>query len=89
MSVLRRDNGVPFAIPSEKCTCDTAKLDATCKAVYTQRTPWMLDKDGNKLFWVDSFGWRERVPGECDDCYTRFDEGRKAAAKAEPYDEFY
>lgn len=92
MSMFRRDNGIPFAVPGDKCTCDTAKLDATCKAVYTQRTPWMCDKDGNKLFWVDSFGWRDRVPGECDDCYTCFNDERVAASKAKAeseYDEWY
>lgn len=72
-----RINGYPFVNREEDCTCDIQKVEATCEAAVNRAAPYMVDKDGNALFYVDSFGLRGRVPGECTVCYDKFIDGFK------------
>ncbi len=59
----------PKDVHLENCTCDLEKI-AEIKSIATERKgSWVVDKDDNRLVYVDSFGWRGRYPGESNDCY--------------------
>jgi len=70
-----------FVKPGENCACDLEKRQATLDNSEKRVAPFVVDKDGNQLFYIDSFGWRGQIPGECDDCYKRMCEARSKAAK--------
>jgi len=72
-----RINGYPFADREAACTCNTQKVEETCNAAVSRKAPYMVDKNGNNLFYVDSFGLRGQVPGECKYCYDTFIRGFK------------
>ena len=72
-----RINGYPFVERGADCTCDIQKVESTCEAAVSRKAPYMVDKDGKTLFYVDSFGLRGRVPGECTTCYDQFIDGFK------------
>lgn len=69
---------------AENCQCDIDKIKATVESAVTQRSPHMLDKDGNRLFYVDSFGFRGQIPGECKECYEEMSKARAKAMAAYP-----
>ena len=70
-----------FADSGEDCTCDFEKRQETLDRAEKRVAPFVVDKDGNELFYLDSFGYRGQIPGECDDCYKRMCEARKKAAE--------
>jgi hypothetical protein len=67
----------PFVEQDENCTCDVEKRQAIVNSVARRIAPWAVDENGNQLFYVDSFGWRGRIPGECESCYKRLIERLK------------
>ncbi len=64
----------------ENCKCDIDKIKETMNAAVKRIAPYEADKDGNKLFYVDSFGWRGPVPGETSECYESMSKARSAAS---------
>ncbi len=66
-----------FVDADENCTCDVEKRQQIIESVVKRVAPYMVDKDDNKLFYVDSFGWRGLIPGECKVCYDRLIEALK------------
>ena len=63
----------------EDCECDIEKIKETVEAVVKRIAPYEADKDGNKLFYCDSFGYRGPIPGETKECYESMSEARKKA----------
>jgi hypothetical protein len=53
----------------KKCKCDIELMEKTIKSAVGRQSPYEVDKDGNKLFYVDSFGYRGLIPGETKECY--------------------
>lgn len=53
------------------CSCDKNKIEEAKVAAVQRIAPYMCDVNGNRLFYVDSFGYRGPFPGECDECYDR------------------
>lgn len=51
------------------CKCDIELMKETIKSVTGRKSPWMIDKNGKELFYVDSFGYRGIIPGETEECY--------------------
>ena len=70
-------NRFPFVDPGPECSCDRARLEQVANAAVKRVAPYMVDVDGKQLFYIDSFGLRGQVPGECDACYAVFIEGFK------------
>ena len=69
-----------FADPGDDCACDLEERQSILDRAEKWVTPAIIDKNGNKLFYIDGGGWRGQIPGECDDCYKRMCEARKKAA---------
>jgi hypothetical protein len=65
----------------DNCQCDIDKIKETMEAAVSRRAPWEVDKDGNGLFYCDSFGWRGPIPGETDECYQAMSKARSEASK--------
>ena len=63
------------------CQCDIEKISMTMEAAVKRIAPNEVDKDGNRLFYVDSFGWRGPIPGETDECYQAMSKARSEANK--------
>jgi hypothetical protein len=82
-----RINNFPFVDRTPECTCDIKKVEETANAAISRIAPYMVDKDKNKLFYMDSFGMRGPVPGECDLCYETLINKIKESFKAESEDE--
>ncbi len=59
-----------FPTHADPCTCDQDKIDETVKAAVGYKGHRVVDKDGNVLYTVDSFGFRGQFPGEADACYA-------------------
>jgi hypothetical protein len=70
-----------FVSRDKDCTCNLEQRQATVDAAVERKAPWVVDKDGNRLFYVDSFGWRGRIPGECNVCYERLIEKLKESSR--------
>lgn len=77
-----RINRFPFVDPVEDCACDRPLLERTANAAVKRVAPYMVDSEGTKLFFMDSFGLRGQVPGECDACYAAFIDGFKKSQAA-------
>lgn len=67
----------PKDVHVNECTCDLEKIQQIKDLVAEEKRSFFIDKDSNKLFYVDSFGWRGSYPGECDDCYAALVEKMK------------
>ncbi len=65
------------------CTCDKDKIEDAKKRAVRRIAPYECDAEGNKLFYVDSFGYRGPFPGECQECYDAMCAARKAYFEAE------
>lgn len=65
----------------DNCKCDVDQIKETMEAAVKRNAPYQVDKDGNKLFYVDSFGYRGPIPGECSECYDAMSKARKEANK--------
>jgi len=63
----------------EDCQCDIEKISMTMEAAVGRSSGFETDKDGNKLFYVDSFGWRGPIPGETTECYEAMSKARSAS----------
>lgn len=61
------------------CKCDIDKIKRSMNAAVKRIAPFECDKDGNKLFYVDSFGYRGPVPGETNECYESMSKARSEA----------
>jgi len=61
----------------DTCTCDLEKIKETKLAAVKRVAPYYVDKDGNQLFYIDSFGWRGPYPGESQECYKALVEKMK------------
>lgn len=55
----------------QKCNCNIELMEQIINAVVSKnrKPPYECDKDGNPLFYVDSFGYRDLIPGETRECY--------------------
>lgn len=76
---------------NSECACsDHAKecLRKMRSREVSQRGRFGIDLDGNQLCTVDSFGFRGRFDGECDDCYAKQVAGYNKAM-ASTFDEDY
>ncbi len=51
------------------CTCDKEMIEDAKRRAVRRIAPYQCDTEGNKLFYVDSFGYRGPFPGECQECY--------------------
>ena len=63
----------------ENCKCDIDKIKETMEAAVSRIPPHEVDKDGNKLFYCDSFGYRGPIPGETTECYNSMSKTRSEA----------
>ena len=63
----------------ENCQCNIDKIKKTMNAAVARRSPWEVDKDGQALFYCDSFGFRGKIPGETEDCYRAMSDARSKA----------
>jgi hypothetical protein len=66
----------------ENCECNIDTIKTTVEAAISRRAPYEVDKDGNKLFYVDSFGYRGPIPGESPECYQAMSKARSEASRA-------
>ena len=56
------------------CTC-VKRLVAKTKETATRRVgAFLVDAESVPQIYVDSFGFRGKIPGECDECYSKYKE---------------
>lgn len=65
----------------EDCHCDIEKIKTTMNSAVKRVSPWEVDAQGNRLFYVDSFGYRGQIPGESEVCYQAMSKAREEASK--------
>jgi len=65
----------PIFHVAEGCTCDKEAMETACATAVRRVAPFMVDAEGKKLFYVDSFGMRGSLPGECKPCNDLYNAG--------------
>jgi len=74
----------PKDIHVENCKCNLKLIEDTKNKATVRKSGYYVDKDDNRLFFVDSFGFRGQYPGESNECYKAL--VKKINEESVPYD---